>query len=137
VLRLYRLELEPGVAAATLYGLRLGRFEHYLQAGFDPAHEDVSVGVCLLRAVVEGAADAGLDEFDLLRGTEPYKTHWANGERDTLRARAARRTPRGLAWLAARNGGEALRDVTKAIVGPEDWARIRAGLSAARARLPR
>jgi CelD/BcsL family acetyltransferase involved in cellulose biosynthesis len=137
VLRLYRLELEPGVAAATLYGLRFGRCEHYLQAGFDPAHEDVSVGVCLLRAVVEGAADAGLDEFDLLRGTEPYKAHWANGERHTLRARAARRTPRGLAWLAARAGGEALRDAAKAVLGPDDWATLRAGLSAVRARLPR
>lgn len=137
VLRLYRLELEPGVAAATLYGLRFGRYEHYLQAGFDPAHEDVSVGVCLLRAVVEGAAEAGLEEFDLLRGTEPYKTHWANGERHTVRARASRRTPRGLAWLTARAGGEALRDVTKAVLGPDDWAALRAGVSAARARLPR
>ncbi|MCC7386733.1 MAG: GNAT family N-acetyltransferase [Deltaproteobacteria bacterium] len=125
-LRLYQLRLDDSQIAATLYCLREGKRELYLQGGMDPATEDVSAGFCLMKRVIERCADEGLAEFDLLRGTEGYKSHWASVERSTSVLRFARPTTRGSLWAAGQKLGVELR----ALAGrhlPEDLlARLRA-----------
>lgn len=130
VLRLYQLDLGEGRIAATLYCLRSGGRELYLQAGMDPAYEVVSAGFCVMAKVIAAAADDGVTEFDFLRGTEGYKTHWATAQRTTRRLTAARPTPRGLAWLARQQATAEAKAGLKAAV-PEAW------LSAVRQRLGR
>jgi CelD/BcsL family acetyltransferase involved in cellulose biosynthesis len=105
VLRIYWLDLdrEAQQVGAVLYCLRHGKRELYLQAGMDPALEDLSAGFCLLKWVIERCSEEGLDEFDMLRGTEQYKRHWARSERRTLILEVARSTLRGILWSGARN----------------------------------
>ncbi len=134
VLRLYQLEVEPGRIAATLYCLRSGGREQYLQAGFDPAFEDVSAGFCLMARVIAAAADAGVTEFDFLRGTESYKTHWATAQRTTRRFAAARPTTRGLLWRARQRVDADGRALVKGAVPPEWWAAARTWAERARGR---
>lgn len=130
VLRLYQLDVGGGRVVATLYCLRSGGRELYLQAGLDPAYEAVSAGFCIMAKVIAAAADDGVTEFDFLRGTEGYKTHWATAERTTRRLTAARPTPRGLAWVARQQATAEAKAGLKAAV-PEAW------LSAVRQRLGR
>jgi len=127
-LRLYQLDVGEGRIAATLYCLRSGNREQYLQAGFDPAFEDVSAGFCLMHRVIAGAADDGMTEFDFLRGTESYKTHWASDSRTTRQIRFARRSARGMAWLAEGRFGRDARDIVKAALPAEWLAKLRTKL---------
>jgi CelD/BcsL family acetyltransferase involved in cellulose biosynthesis len=96
VLRLYSLDLGDDLVAATIYCLRLGGREFYLQAGMDPSHVDLSPGFCLMKEIIEHCADDGVREFDMLRGEESYKAHWARSEYRTMCVRFARPTARGL-----------------------------------------
>lgn len=123
-LRLYRLEMEPGRVASMLYCLRTGGREFYLQAGMDPAYEDVAAGFCLMKRVIERCADEGLTEFDMLRGTEGYKSHWASCEHRTHTLRFARRTAKGALWASR----ETLRDELKGIVANRMPDEVLAGL---------
>lgn len=125
VLRLYALELQPGQVAATLYCLRQGRREQYLQGGMDPNHQDISVGFCLMGRVIKRAADEGVEEFDMLRGTEGYKAHWATELRTTRRLSFARPTPRGVAWAALRRVAHDVRSTAKEALGQELWAELK------------
>lgn len=79
-----------------------GRFFGY-QQGLDPDWEQRSVGNVLLLELIREACDAGITEFDLLRGALGYKGHWTSFSRElsnvnfynsTLRARMIRWTGR-------------------------------------------
>lgn len=113
ILRLYSLDVAPGKAAAMLYCLRLGKREFYLQAGMDPQYAPVSAGYCLMRQVIERCAEDGLEEFDMLRGTENYKNHWSDVERQTVRMRFARPTARGALWASRLKFREELTAIIK------------------------
>ncbi|MFO0724963.1 MAG: DNA internalization-related competence protein ComEC/Rec2 [Myxococcota bacterium] len=130
ILRLYQLELSPGVVAATLYCLRARDREQYLQAGMDPAYQDLSAGFCLMKKVIERAADAGVAEFDMLRGTEGYKSHWASTARHTERLHYARPTPAGLLHLARARVLRDAKETTKASLGPQLWEAVKGRLGA-------
>lgn len=128
VLRLYALELTPGQVVATLYCLRQGTREQYLQGGMDPSYQDLSVGFCLMGRVIKRAADEGVAEFDMLRGTEGYKAHWATEVRTTRRLSFARPTPRGVAWAAVRRVAGDVRSTAKDALGQELWAELKGRL---------
>ena len=51
--------------------------------GFHMEAAQWSPGRLLMAAEIEHAFAAGFEEFDMLRGTHPYKTSWANGSRKT------------------------------------------------------
>lgn len=113
VLRLYLLEMSPGTIGAVLYCLRRGDREFYLQAGMDPEYGSVAAGFCLMKLVIERCANEGIVEFDMLRGTESYKRHWANAEHTTVRVSCARATPKGLLWAGRRRLREQLVKIVK------------------------
>ena len=79
-LRMYVLRLD-GVPAGVMYGFAYnGRFYFY-QHGFDPRHERLSVGLVLMGLSIRAALEEGAFEFDMLYGTETYKSLWARDER--------------------------------------------------------
>jgi CelD/BcsL family acetyltransferase involved in cellulose biosynthesis len=78
-LRLWIAELH-GRPAAAWYGFRYGGAEWYYQAGRDPQHDRLSIGFVLLAHTIREALDAGVDEYRLLRGDEPYKLRFANDD---------------------------------------------------------
>lgn len=78
-LRLWTLRVDGRPAAAWL-GYRMGGMEWYYQAGRDPGFERESVGFVLMVHTIREALDAGMREYRLLLGDEPYKARFANAD---------------------------------------------------------
>ena len=122
--RLYLLNVE-GATRAALYGFRHGdRFAFY-QAGYDPDWRQRSVGTVLLGHVVQRCFAEGVAEYDFLRGCEPYKLKWANGERTTVRLRARDNSLRAKLHDTGRTLYWRLREASKRALPPETlaWAK--------------
>jgi CelD/BcsL family acetyltransferase involved in cellulose biosynthesis len=86
-LRMYVLNLD-GQPAGVMYGfLYNGRFYFY-QHGFDPQHERFSVGLVLMGLTIQAALEEGAIEFDMLWGTETYKSLWARDQRQLAQVQA-------------------------------------------------
>ncbi len=122
--RLYLLNVE-GETRAALYGFRHGdRFAFY-QAGYDPDWRQRSVGTVLLGHVVQRCFAEGVAEYDFLRGCEPYKLKWANGERQTVRLRARDSSWRAKLHDTGRTLYWRLREAGKRALPPDTlaWAK--------------
>jgi CelD/BcsL family acetyltransferase involved in cellulose biosynthesis len=79
-LRLYVLRLN-GAVAAVMYGFMYNRRFYFYQHGFDDQYKAQSIGLVLMAMTVRAAIDEGADEFDMLWGTEGYKSLWADSRR--------------------------------------------------------
>jgi hypothetical protein len=79
-LRLFVLRLD-GRVAAVMYGFSYNCRFYFYQHGFDSQYESFSVGVVLMGLTIQAALEEGLLEFDMLYGTEAYKSLWARDER--------------------------------------------------------
>jgi CelD/BcsL family acetyltransferase involved in cellulose biosynthesis len=79
-LRLYVLRLD-GVPAAVMYGFAYNRRFYFYQHGFDARYEPFSAGLVLMGMTIQAAFADGAAEFDMLYGTERYKSLWAREER--------------------------------------------------------
>jgi CelD/BcsL family acetyltransferase involved in cellulose biosynthesis len=82
-LRMYVLRLNEEIAA-VMYGFLYNRQFYFYQHGFDDRYARHSIGLVLMALTVRAAIDEGADTFDLLWGTEGYKSLWAREAR-TLR----------------------------------------------------
>ncbi|HET6312545.1 MAG TPA: GNAT family N-acetyltransferase [Chloroflexia bacterium] len=82
-LRLFVLRV-GGKAVASLYALRHGDTFSYYQAGRDPEWQNMSVGLVMLVETFKRAIEEGATTYDFLRGEEPYKADWNNGQRHTV-----------------------------------------------------
>ena len=83
-LRLFVLSLQ-GEPAASVYGFRYRQGFAFYQAGFDPRFGKHSVGLIAMGLAIKSAIEEGADEYDLLHGNEPYKSHWAKEARELVR----------------------------------------------------
>jgi CelD/BcsL family acetyltransferase involved in cellulose biosynthesis len=83
-LRLFTLRLDDEIAA-VMYGFVHDNRFYFYQHGFSDAYSQHSVGLVLMGMTIRAAIEAGLDEFDLLYGDEPYKSLWANERRPLAR----------------------------------------------------
>jgi CelD/BcsL family acetyltransferase involved in cellulose biosynthesis len=95
-LRLYVLRLD-GKPAAGLYGFLYHRTFYFYQSGFDAAYDKYSVGLVTMGLAIQRAIEEGAEEFDLLHGDEPYKSHWSNGVRELGRLELY--PPGSLGWM--------------------------------------
>lgn len=134
MVRLYTMRLGER-AVASFYILRSGGYRAMYQCGYDPAFAAQSPGLVLLARTIEDAFSEGAAVYDFLRGEEPYKRDWANGERRTVRLRVVRRTLAGSALFAAEEAqGTARRRLRRVL--PASWVsaarRVRAKISAGR-----
>ena len=82
-LRMYVLRLNEDVAA-VMYGFFYDRRFYFYNHGFDDRYSRYSVGLVLMALTIRAAIDEGAQAFDLLWGTEAYKSLWAS-EATTLR----------------------------------------------------
>jgi CelD/BcsL family acetyltransferase involved in cellulose biosynthesis len=106
-LRLYTMKV-GGQAVASVYGILHRDSFIYFQSGYDPAWRNRSVGLVLVGETFRDAIEAGLTEFDFLRGTESYKSDWTTQQRRTVSLRVL--SPGGGGeWLVWRE--EAMRQV--------------------------
>ncbi len=62
-----------------------GRRIAYYNAGVDPEARDLSPGVVMVARYIEQALADGREEFDFLRGDEPYKYEWGAVDRPIQR----------------------------------------------------
>ncbi len=82
-LRMYVLRLNDEIAA-VMYGFLYNRQFYFYQHGFDDRYSRHSIGLVLMALTIRAAIDEGAETFDLLWGTEGYKSLWAREAR-TLR----------------------------------------------------
>lgn len=80
-LRLYALRLD-GKPAAALYGFLYRRMFYFYQSGFDAAYGKHSVGLVAMGLAIQCAIAEGAVEYDLLHGSEAYKSHWSCDSRE-------------------------------------------------------
>jgi CelD/BcsL family acetyltransferase involved in cellulose biosynthesis len=79
-LRLYVLRLND-VPVGSLYGFFYRDTFYFYQAGFDPAYAKYSVGLVMMGLAIRRALEEGAGEYDLLHGSEEYKSHWSRETR--------------------------------------------------------
>lgn len=95
--RMYTMRI-GGRAVASVYGLLHRGSFIYFQSGYDPAWRSKSVGLVLVGETFKDAFEAGLTEYDFLRGTEAYKSDWTTRQRRTVALRVQGPGSLG-AWL--------------------------------------
>ena len=83
-LRMYVLRLNDEIAA-VMYGFFYNRQFYFYQHGFDDRFSRHSIGLVLMALTLRAAIDEGAQAFDLLWGTEGYKSLWAREARTLLR----------------------------------------------------
>ena len=120
-LRFFLMRLD-GRPVGAIYGFRYrGTFGFY-QTGFDPAYARHGIGQVMIGLSIKSAIEEGADEYDLLHGTERYKSDWARSMRELSRVEAYPPSLRGrvhgrLAALDRR----ARRVARGALVGIARW----------------
>ena len=85
-----------GKPAAMHFGFHHPDAIYWYKPAFDLELSKGSPGRVLLAHLFARADAQGLDRVDLLKGTEDYKTDWANHSRETITSTLIARTPREL-----------------------------------------
>jgi CelD/BcsL family acetyltransferase involved in cellulose biosynthesis len=102
------LELN-GEPIAMAIGFRHAGVYHYYLPAWEPRYAAYAPSTLLLVNRMRAAASSGCVEIDFMLGDEDYKRAWATGARRVWTLVAARRTPRGQAWLRWRAAQITLR----------------------------
>lgn len=90
-----------GEPAAVLYGFHDRRTTRYYMSGFEPRFSKHSPGLLAVGYALEDALARHMEEFDFLRGAEPYKYSWgARDLRKIHRRSVLLREPSGEASVA-------------------------------------
>ncbi|WP_395847121.1 GNAT family N-acetyltransferase [Cystobacter fuscus] len=133
-LRLYTMKV-GGQAVASVYGIVHGGSFIYFQSGYDPAWRNRSVGLVLVGETFRDALEAGLTDYDFLRGTETYKSDWTTKQRRTVSLRILSPGGDGEWFVRREQGMRQVREVAKRLL-PQDAVervrRLRRRLSAVR-----
>jgi CelD/BcsL family acetyltransferase involved in cellulose biosynthesis len=106
-LRLHVLRLN-GAIAGVMYGFAYNHRFYFYQHGFDPQYEPFSAGLVLMGLTIRAALEDGAIEFDMLYGTERYKSLWVRDQRSLFQVQMF---PPHLAGLLQRRTVEAERSM--------------------------
>lgn len=87
-LDLLMLDDEP-VAAG--YNFKYGKKLFYYLSGFDPQYSGYNVGHLRHMYLIKHCIEQGLEEYDFMRGDEPYKLKWSASLRRNLQVRTMKR----------------------------------------------
>jgi CelD/BcsL family acetyltransferase involved in cellulose biosynthesis len=71
-----------GAPVAVMYGFLFGGKFYFFQHGFDAQYQQHSVGLVLMALSIRAGIDEDAAEFDMLWGTEGYKSLWASDTRE-------------------------------------------------------
>jgi len=102
ILKIYSLDID-GKPVAMIYGFRYGNKFFDYQTGMDPEFERESVGTVLLGHCIRDSIEAGLKEFDFLRGAEPYKFRWTKTSVKTINIILTAESRRGKSYIAVKS----------------------------------
>ena len=108
-LRMYALRLD-GQLAAVMYGFNYGSRFYFYQHGYDERFSSLSVGLVLMALTIRTAISEGALEFDMLWGTEPYKSLWTH---ETRRLQRVDLFPLRLTEVFHRHAAEARRGIAQ------------------------
>jgi CelD/BcsL family acetyltransferase involved in cellulose biosynthesis len=111
-LRLYVLRLNEK-PAACLYGLMYRGTFYFYQSSFDAAYQQCSVGLLAMGLAIQSAIGEGAREYDLLHGSESYKSHWSRDSRDLARLEAFPPSVLGKFWRVSVDLVRASRALTQ------------------------
>ena len=100
LLRLGFLRLD-GRPIAFAFGLQDGTAFYLLKGGYDPAYRRFAPAKLLFRALMARAAASGLQRFELLGATEPWKLQWTRHCHERVLLRSYAPTVLGIADHAA------------------------------------
>lgn len=103
-----------GVVGASMLVLDLPDRRCYYQSGRRMDRDWRGAGSVLMAEVIEDAHRRGFDEFDFLRGREPYKLDWTDQERVLVRLFASRGLLAG-AWRSGLSGFERAKPVLRRV----------------------
>lgn len=98
-LHLHGLRID-GRLQAVLYCFAFNGKGYYYLGGFDPELAKYSLGTVLTGFAIRKAIECGCDEFDFLRGNEPYKSRWTKEFRTNSRFILCKSTSRSKASAA-------------------------------------
>jgi CelD/BcsL family acetyltransferase involved in cellulose biosynthesis len=98
-LRMFVLRLN-GAPVAVMYGFLYGGCFYFFQHGFDDQYQQHSVGLVLMALSIRAAIEERAAEFDMLWGTEGYKSLWASDTRELRNIRVFPPTAGGLVQRA-------------------------------------
>jgi hypothetical protein len=110
--RCYEARMPDGVVAIDAWTLVAGRAS-ILQRGRSPAQAVRGVGWVVLAAALADVIDDGAAEFDILRGTDAWKSDWADGARTIVRVRAGTGPGSGAVQHAIRARARLLRTLSR------------------------
>ena len=79
-LRLHLIRIDGRIVSA-LYCFQFRKRYYYYLGGFSPELGKYSLGTVLTAAAIKHAIEEKCEEFDFLRGNEPYKYRWQPAER--------------------------------------------------------
>ena len=99
VLALLLLDDEP---VAATYNFRYGRRFYFYQSGLDPHYSQYSVGSLLHMHMISHCIASGMEEYDFMKGDEPYKAEWSTLRRTNVRFEATKRKvlPVLIKWIS-------------------------------------
>ncbi len=123
-LRLYTMKV-GGRAVASVYGIMHRDTFIYFQSGYDPEWRNRSVGLVLVGETFKDAIEAGLTEYDFLRGTETYKSDWVTKQRNTVSLRVHAERGTGRWYTRAEETARSARGVAKRVLPGNLVERIR------------
>jgi CelD/BcsL family acetyltransferase involved in cellulose biosynthesis len=123
-LRLYTMKVGER-AVASVYGLIHRDTFIYFQSGYDPAWRGKSVGLVLVGETFKDAIEAGLHEYDFLRGTETYKSDWTTKQRRTVAVRVHSSTGAGSWFTRHEQAARSAREVLKRVLPQDTVERLR------------
>jgi CelD/BcsL family acetyltransferase involved in cellulose biosynthesis len=96
-------------AIAAAYCFVYGGVAYFYQTAYDPQWARYGPGAAILAHAIKCAIEEGAREFDLLRGSEPYKLQWTHESRADLKAHLAS-TNKGRLLIPAYRVRRRLRD---------------------------
>jgi CelD/BcsL family acetyltransferase involved in cellulose biosynthesis len=123
-LRMYTMKVN-GQAVASVYGILHRDTFIYFQSGYDPAWRGKSVGLVLVGETFKDAIEAGLTEYDFLRGTESYKSDWTTKQRRTVAVRIHASTGAGSWFTRHEEAARGAREVLKRVLPQNAVERLR------------
>jgi CelD/BcsL family acetyltransferase involved in cellulose biosynthesis len=80
LLRLHALHFNDRIVA-VLYGMQAKGRAYYYLSGYDPEFSHLGLGTLIVGHAIDTATQDGAQEFDFLRGAEPYKYRWGAQDR--------------------------------------------------------
>ena len=107
-LEFWLLEFD-GKPVATEFNFHFGNASYTLQNGFDPAFSNDSVGTVLKALILRDLISRGVQFYDFLGDSDPYKLRWKATTHSYLQRSCARPGSRGALYIKLTRGVAAAR----------------------------